>query len=139
MEGEAHLWRPGRGGPPLPTSAGHMGHSASDAAAQLATEGQMELDSMDALAAGSREEAQPRDQAEVDGTGAVSAAGENWWPCCRQDTGTCKLAVSESVAVVPCWLRGKTVGGHKTCMCLLAVSDIAVLGGKAVGRQAGDV
>ena len=28
VEGEAHLWRPGRGGPPLPTSAAHMGHYA---------------------------------------------------------------------------------------------------------------
>ena len=85
MEGEAHLWRPGRGGPPLPTSAGHMGHSASDAAAQLAAEGQMELDSMDPVAAGNRDEAQPGDQAEGDGTGAVSAAGENLWLGCRRD------------------------------------------------------
>ena len=79
VEGEAHLWRPGRGGPPLPTSAGHTGHSASDAATQLAAEGQMELDSMDAGAAGIRDEARPGAQAEGDGTGAVSAAGEHWW------------------------------------------------------------
>ena len=79
VEGEAHLWRPGRGGPPLPTSASHTGHSASDAAAQLAAEGQVELDSMDAGAAGIRDEARPGAQAEGDGTGAVSAAGEHWW------------------------------------------------------------
>ena len=98
VEGEAHLWRPGRGGPPLPTSAGHMGHSASDAAALVGAEGQMELDSMDPAAAGSRDEAQPGDQTEGDGTGAVSVAGENWWLDCRLDTGTCLLTVSESVA-----------------------------------------
>ena len=85
VEGEAHLWRPGRGGPPLPTSAAHMGHSASDAAAQLAAEGQMELDGMAAPAAGSRAQAQPGHQAEGDDTGAVAAAGENCWLACRQD------------------------------------------------------
>ena len=121
VEGEAHLWRPGRGGPPLPTSAGHMGHSASDAAAQLAAEGQMDLDSMDAGPASSRDEAQPGDQAEAIGTGAVSVEGENWWLYCRQDTCACWLAVSESLAVVHCWLRRKLLA-HKTCRCLLAAS-----------------
>lgn len=135
VEGEAHLWRPGRGGPPLPTSAAHMGHSASDAAAQLAAEGQMELDGMAAPAAGSRAQAQPGHQAEGDDTGAVAAAGTQLpvrvWSRDGDAGGqaTSGYEPSFEVSAAEC---SPTTGGqaaaHQQSKRVVTLSDLPVLG-----------